>query len=142
MPETKKTVAAEKPAAAKATVKEEAKATVKNVEEKVKAAAKKVVTKTTETKDAVAKKASEKKPAAKKTAARKPAAAKKAPKTEVVLQYAGKEVMYADIIKKATQLSKKALKANLKDVKIYVKPEENMAYYVANGGEQIGSFQI
>ena len=140
MEEEKKTVAAEKAAATKETVKAEAKAAAKNVEEKVKAAAKKVVTKTAEKKEAAEKKAAEK--PAKKTVVRKSAAAKKAPKTEVVLQYAGKEVLYADMIKKATQLSKKAIKKDLKDVKVYVKPEENMAYYVANNGEQIGSFQI
>lgn len=111
----------------KETVKPDAKATVKNVEEKVKAAARKVADKTA--------KAAEKKQTVKKTAA-------KAPKTAVILQYSGKEVLYADLIKKATQLSKKAIKKDLKDVKIYVKPEENMAYYVANNGEQIGSFEI
>lgn len=144
MAETKKPVVeTEETVAAKDTVKADAKTTVKNVEEKVKAAAKKVVTKTAEKKEAVEKKTAEKKAAAaKKPAARKTVAAKKAPKTEVVLQYAGKEVLYAELIKKATQLSKKAIKSTLKDVKIYVKPEENMAYYVANNGEQIGSFQI
>ena len=29
-----------------------------------------------------------------------------------------------------------------KDIKVYVKPEENMAYYVVNNGEEIGSFGI
>lgn len=143
MSETKKTTAAvEKPAATKETVKAEAKATVKNVEEKVKAAAKKVADKTAEAKEAAEKKSAEKKATAKKTTVKKTPASRKDPKTEVVLQYAGKEVLYADLIKKATQLSKKAIKTTVKDVKIYVKPEENMAYYVANNGEQIGSFQI
>ncbi len=114
--------------ASKEAVKTDAKATVKNVEEKVKAAARKVADKT-------AKAAEKKQVAKKKTVA-------KAPKTAVILQYSGKEVVYTDLIKKATQLSKKALKKDLKDVKIYVKPEENMAYYVANNGEQIGSFEI
>ena len=126
--------------ATKETIKE-AKATVKNVEEKVKAAAKKVVSKTSEKKPA-AKKAAEKKPAEKKMTVRKAAAKKAAPKTSVILQYSGKEVQYADLLKKATQLSKKSVKNNLKDIKIYVKPEENMAYYVTNNGEAIGSFQI
>ena len=93
--------------------------------------------KTTDKKEAEVKTETAKKPAVKKSTA-----AKKDIKTDIVLQYAGKEVLYADLVKKATQLSKKALKTNVKDVKVYVKPEENMAYYVANGGEDIGSFQI
>ena len=110
--------------------------TAKKVADKVpvKEAAKKVAEKV-QVKDTV-KKAVEKKPAVrKKTAA-------KATKTDVILQYSGKEVVYADLVKKAVQLSKKALKKQANDVKVYVKPEENMAYYVANGGEDIGSFPI
>ena len=109
----------------------EAKKAVKQVETKVKEAAKKVVDK-----------AAPKKAAVKKSATRKSAASKKAPKTSVILQFNGKDVEYNDIIKKAVQLGKKELKTQPKDVKIYVKPEESMAYYVANGGDAIGSFEI
>ena len=105
----------------------EAKKAVKNVEKKVKETAKKVAKKTDTVKKAV-----------KKTATK----SVKAPKTIVYLQYAGKEIDYAVLVKKAAQLSKKALKKQAKDIKIYVKPEENMVYYVANGGEDIGSFGI
>ena len=140
--EETKTTAAEKTPVTKENVKAEVKATAKKMEQKVKAATKKVVSKTTEKLDAEVKEETAKKPAVKKPAAKKTSAAKKDIKTDIVLQYAGKEVLYADLVKKATQLSKKALKNNVKDVKVYVKPEENMAYYVANGGEDIGSFQI
>ena len=139
MAETKKTVKevenkvveTAKKVADKVQVKEAAKKVAEKVQ--VKEAAKKVAEKVPVKE--TAKKVAAKKPAAKKTAA-------KAPKTEVILQYSGKEVAYADLVKKAVQLSKKALKKPAKDVKVYVKPEENMAYYVANGGEDIGSFQI
>ena len=109
----------------------EAKKTVKNVETKVKETAKKVAKKVPLKKETVKK-------AVKKTTSR----SAKAPKSAVILQYAGKEIDYSALVKKATQLSKKALKVQPKDIKIYVKPEENMVYYVANGGEEIGSFAI
>jgi hypothetical protein len=62
----------------------------------------------------------------------------------VVLQYAGKEVVYAELVKRAEEAWKATGKAasGLKDVKVYVKPEENKAYYVLNNGEEIGSFDI
>ena len=122
---------------------------VKAVEEKVKDTAKKVAEKKTadkkpaekKVKKAVAKTAVAKKVVAKATA-KKAAAKAKDPKTTVILQYAGKEVDYTDIVKNATKLAKKASKKDVKDIKVYVKPEENMAYYVANGGDEIGSFGI
>ena len=124
-----KVVETAKKVADKVPVKEAAVKVAEKVQ--VKEAAKKVAEKV----DTV-KKAAEKKPAARKKAAAKPT------KADVILQYSGKEVVYADLVKKAVQLSKKALKKQAKDVKVYVKPEENMAYYVANGGEDIGSFPI
>lgn len=127
---------------------------VKAVEEKVKDTAKKVAEKKAadkkpadkkpaekKVKKAVAKTAVAKKVVAKATA-KKAAAKAKDPKTTVILQYAGKEVDYTDIVKNATKLAKKAAKKDVKDIKVYVKPEENMAYYVANGGDEIGSFGI
>lgn len=83
---------------------------------------------------------------AKKPAASKKAAAKKenAPKASakrtekraesVILQYAGKEVKTADILNKVTEAFVAAgnKETDMKDVTVYVKPEENKAYYVIN----------
>ena len=82
-----------------------------------------------------------KKAPAKKTAARKPAvkkaSAKKAElKTEMFLQFAGKEYTEKEIFQKVKGIWTKVLKnkvGDMKDVKIYLKPEESAAYYVVNG---------
>ena len=87
-----------------------------------------------------------KKTAAKKTTTRKTTAAKKTTTktaakttetvTEVYVQYWGKEIHtseVADRIKKiwTEDMGKKA--SELKDLKIYIKPEDNGAHYVING---------
>ena len=87
------------------------------------------------------------KPAAKKTAAKKPAAKKAAAttvKTKIELQYADKNVSYDDIVKNAKNYWVKTLgkaAADLKTIDLYVTPEENRVYYVANGKE-VGSFEL
>ena len=92
-------------------------------------------------KKTVAKKATEKPAAAKKPAAKKPAVRKTAAKkavslnTEVYVQWLGKEVSEKDIvdsIKKiwTEEMGKK--EADLTDLKIYIKPEDNGAHYVIN----------
>ena len=121
--ETKK--AAETPAEKKADAKpaEEKTAAVKTEEPVKKPAAKKTTTRKTTT--------------AKKTTTRKTATAKKAETvTEVYVQYWGKEIHtseVADRIKKiwTDDMGKKA--TDLKDLKIYIKPEDNGAHYVING---------
>lgn len=121
--ETKK--AAETPAEKKADTKpaEEKTAAVKTGEPVKKPAAKKTTTRKTTT--------------AKKTTTRKTATAKKAETvTEVYVQYWGKEIHtseVADRIKKiwTDDMGKKA--TDLKDLKIYIKPEDNGAHYVING---------
>lgn len=121
--ETKK--AAETPAEKKADTKpaEEKTAAVKTEEPVKKPAAKKTTTRKT--------------PTAKKTTTRKTATAKKAETvTEVYVQYWGKEIHtseVADRIKKiwTDDMGKKA--TDLKDLKIYIKPEDNGAHYVING---------
>ena len=121
--ETKK--AAETPAEKKADTKpaEEKTAAVKTEEPVKKPAAKKTTTRKTTT--------------AKKTTTRKTATAKKAETvTEVYVQYWGKEIHtseVADRIKKiwTDDMGKKA--TDLKDLKIYIKPEDNGAHYVING---------
>ena len=67
----------------------------------------------------------------------KTAASRKA-KEAVYLQYAGRELEISDIVEKA----KNAYGGrSIKEIRVYVKPEENMAYYVVNGKET-GSVQI
>lgn len=90
----------------------------------------KTETKTAETK-APAKKAAAKKPAAKKAPAKKAEL-----KTEIFLQFAGKEYTEKEIFQKVKEIWTKVLKnkvGDMKDVRIYLKPEESAAYYVVNG---------
>ena len=131
--EETKTVKAEEAKAAKTTAKaEEAKA--------AKTTAKAAEAKTTET----AKKAPAKKTTARKTPAKRTTTKKAAVVTEeVYLQYAGKEFSSADLTAKVKEIWKEMGKkaADLKDIKVYVKPEENAAYYVINN-EETGSFGL
>ena len=82
-----------------------------------------------------AKKAPAKKETAKKAPVKKATTTKKAVEPAVVLQFAGQEVNMATVIENA----KKAFEAegnkvsSIKEIQIYVKPEEYAAYYVING---------
>lgn len=71
----------------------------------------------------------------KKAAAPKKEAAKKAePQASVVIQYAGKEIVAKDVLAATTGSFQAANKGvEIKTIEIYVKPEENVAYYVVNG---------
>ncbi|MBM6853316.1 DNA-binding protein [Mediterraneibacter glycyrrhizinilyticus] len=83
-----------------------------------------------------AKKAPAKKAAAKKTPAKKAPAKKAELKTEMYLQFYGKEYSDKEILQKVKEIWTKVLKnkvGDMKDVKIYLKPEESKAYYVVNG---------
>lgn len=118
-----------KPAAAKPV--EEKAAEVKSDEEKTTAVKSEEPAKTT-----AAKKTTTRKTAAAKKTTRKTAAKKAEPVTEVYVQYWGKEIHtseVADRIKKiwTEDMGKKA--SELKDLKIYIKPEDNGAHYVING---------
>ena len=100
----------------------------KTVSETVSTAAEKAVKKAEEVKAEVV--AEVKKPAA-----RKAAPAKKAVKETVYLQYLGKEINADELMKAVKDIWTKQLKnkaADLKSVSLYLKPEENMAYYVIN----------
>jgi Zn-dependent metalloprotease len=101
------------------------------VKETVKKAAKKVAAKAEDTAEKAVKTV---KKAAKKTAAK---TTKKAElKTEFFLQFSGKEYTEKEILKKVKDVWTKNLKnkvGDMKDVKIYLKPEESAAYYVVNG---------
>ncbi len=109
----------------------------------VKEAPKKSSTKSTakkaEAKKPAAKKTAEKKTTEKKTAPKKAAEKKTAPKTNLFIQYQGVELSYADLIER--------VKADSgidspKSVNLYVKPEDNMVYYVVNENEKVGGFVI
>lgn len=97
------------------------------VKETVKKAAKKVAAKAEDTAEKAVK--TVKKAATKTT--------KKADlKTEFFLQFSGKEYTEKEILKKVKDVWTKDLKnkvGDMKDVKIYLKPEESAAYYVVNG---------
>ena len=119
-----------------------AKETAKKAVKKVAETAEKAVKATAETAEkavkATAKAADKavKKTAAKKTAAKKSTAKKAELKTEMFLQFAGKEYTEKEILQKVKEIWTKNLKrkvGEMKDVKIYLKPEESAAYYVVNG---------
>ena len=123
---------------AKAEVKTEAKAETKTA---AKAPAKKAATKTTAAKKAPAKKAATKttatKTAAKKAPAKKAATKAATPeiKTNIVLQYGDKNVTYDTIVTNAKNNFKFEMGGDVDSIKklsVYVKPEENSAYYVVD----------
>lgn len=61
----------------------------------------------------------------------------------MILQYAGREVQAEDWTRRAKEAWTAAGKAEkeIKAIKLYVKPEENMVYYVVNE-EMTGSFEL
>ncbi|MCM1088496.1 MAG: DUF6465 family protein [Muribaculaceae bacterium] len=149
MAETKKTAVAKATAKAAEAKKEEA-TTTAAVQEAPKAEAKKPAAK------AEAKKPAAKKTAAKKTTTKKAAktttekatttrAAKKAESTAVVhLQFAGKSYTTEDLVKSAKDVWQYDLNQKPEDFKtvaLYVKPEENLVYYVIND-DVSGNFYI
>lgn len=117
-------------ATANATASQATETVAKTVEKAVKAAEK--------TTKAVAEKAEEVKEAVKETAkapAKRTTTRKTAVKETVYLQYLGKEINKDDLVKQVKDIWTKELKnkaGDLKSVTLYLKPEENMAYYVIN----------
>ncbi len=108
-----------------------AKETAKKAVKKVAETAEKAVKATAKAADKAVKKT-----AAKKTAAKKSTAKKAELKTEMFLQFAGKEYTEKEILQKVKEIWTKNLRrkvGEMKDVKIYLKPEESAAYYVVNG---------
>ena len=101
------------------------------------ATAKKNTEKTTARKTAAAKKTAEKSVSAKKPAVKRTAAKKTASvNAEVYVQFWGKEVYAKDIVESVKkiwtdEMGKK--ESELKDLKVYIKPEDNGAHYVING---------
>ena len=112
---------------------------------------KEAVKKTPAAKKAPAKKAPAKKaPAAKKETVKKetvkkaPAAKKPVVKEEVNFQFSGKSYTSEDLIRITRDVWKYDLNGKEEDIQsieLYVKPEENTAYYVING-DVTGSFFI
>ncbi len=126
-----------KAAETKATVKvAETKAVVKEAEKKVAETAQKVEEKAAE----VAAKVEEKKApvkkavAAKKPAAKKPAAKKEELVPEVYIQYQEHEDVVQGVIDraKAAYVEDGHKASAIKTLQVYLKPEENAAYYVVN----------
>ncbi|MCI6920113.1 MAG: DUF6465 family protein [Lachnospiraceae bacterium] len=124
----------------------EVKAPEVKAEVKKEAVKKDTVKKTPAAKKAPAKKA----PAAKKETVKKetvkkaPAAKKPVVKEEVNFQFSGKSYTSEDLIRITKDVWKYDLNGKEEDVKsieLYVKPEENTAYYVING-DVTGSFFI
>lgn len=142
-------VAAAKVEAPKAEVKKAAPTTPVKTETKtaVKEAEKAPVAKAevkAEVKKPAAKKETAKKETAKKAPAKKPAAKKAELKSEISVQFGGKSYSQEDLLKIAKDVWKYDLKqkaADLTSIELYVKPEENMVYYVMNK-ETTGSFYI
>ena len=115
---------------------EEKTAEVKSAEEKTTAVKSEEPAKKTAAKKTTTRKTTAAKKTTTKTAAKTTAAKKAEPVTEVYVQYWGKEIHtseVADRIKKiwTEDMGKKA--SELKDLKIYIKPEDNGAHYVING---------
>ncbi len=112
---------------------------VKEAPKTVKKATARVAKAAAETVKEVAEKAEEKteavKAEVKKAAAKKAPAKKEAVKESVYLQYLGKEINQADLMNQVKDIWTKQLKnkaADLKSIALYIKPEENMVYYVIN----------
>ena len=92
-----------------------------------------------DTKVVEAPKTEETKVAAKKAPAKKAPAKKAEIKTNVLLQFANKEVAEKDIIANVKKAWTAQTKGKIKDIKtmdIYVKTEEHKAYFVINGESQ------
>lgn len=90
--------------------------------------------KTAEAKKApAAKKTAAKKPAAKKTTEKKTAAKKSSADSKIYIQFFGKQVTAKDVLASCEVDYKKNNKAAIKSIDVYVKPEDNAAYYVVNG---------
>ncbi len=104
----------------------------------VKEAAAKAETKETAKKEETKKETVKKETAAKKTTKKAPAKKTDAKKTEKVeeiyLQFHGQEIVTKDVMERAKQayVAEGHRESSIKSIRLYIKPEENMAYYVIN----------
>lgn len=91
-----------------------------------------------EAKDTAKKETAKKETAAKKTTKKTPAKkteSKKAEKIEeIYLQFHGQEIFTKDVMERAKQayIAEGHRESSIKSIRLYIKPEENMAYYVIN----------
>ena len=70
----------------------------------------------------------------KKTTPRRTAKNEAAPEVTVFVEYAGKQVVAKEVLAAAIENFKAAnADTEIKTVEVYMKPEENVAYYVVNG---------
>lgn len=145
MEETKKTTATAKKTALKETAKDTAKKAVEAAAPAAKAVKEAAAPAAKAVKEAAAPAAKAvKKEAAKAKTAVKKAAVKKEVETTVSVQFSGKSYTTQELVAITKDVWKYDLKqkvSDFKSVELYVKPEENQAYYVING-EHTGSFFI
>lgn len=136
-------VEAPKTESVKAVVAPVATETVKKETEEKATVKEEAVKKETVKKEPVKKEVAKKEPV-KKAAAKKAPAKKAELKSEVHIQFEGKSYSQEDLMKMAKDVWKYDLKQKVGDlvsIELYVKPEENMVYYVMNN-EFSGSFYI
>lgn len=91
---------------------------------------------TKKTSEKTVKETAEKETAPKKTAARRTSSKKSEANTEVYVQYWGKEVFAQEVVAAVKQIWTEEMgkkESDLKDLKVYIKPEDNGAHYVING---------
>lgn len=93
--------------------------------------AKKTVAETEE--QTVVKKASSEKPSEKKTVKKRAARKTTAVESKVYIQFFGKQISSNDVLTSCEADYKSNNKAAVKSIEVYVKPEDNTAYYVVNG---------
>ena len=117
-------------AAKKTTAKTAAKTTAKKTAAKAEAKVAEAKETVKEAAKTTAKKATTAKAAVKKTASK--AASKKEVKTEVFIQYNENQTDEVAVMKKV-EADLKAQKVTAKDIKLYIKPQDNACYYVADG---------
>ena len=105
-------------------------AEIAKIPEKTEKAKKAAAAKVTKAKKDIEAKADDVKAAVKKASTTK----KADPKVDVVVEFAGKQIVAKDVKDAVLKAYKKANKGvEIKTVEIYIKPEENAAYYVVNG---------
>ncbi|WP_049945140.1 DUF6465 family protein [Butyrivibrio sp. AC2005] len=78
----------------------------------------------------------------KKTATPKKAAASET-KTNLVLQFAGKDLSYDELVQNAKNVFQYDMAgdpASIKEISLFIKPEENKVYFVIDGAE--GSYDL
>ena len=63
-------------------------------------------------------------------------------KTRVFLEYGGKQYDFDKLADQAKKDYKKSNKTELKDIEIYVKPEDGKAYYTANSDKVHGDIDL